>query len=338
MRLALASEGIAEALGLALGVVPSELIYCSFGPGYGRSIVAAARLGVFDALGDEALDADELAARTGCDPLGLTVLCNALVGFRVLVKDGERWRHTKAGRTRLVAGREGSLIDAVLFMGYVQEWLHELEDAVRTGQVVRVHDREHPPEFWGSYLRALAAFANLAGAEIVRRVRMKPAPTRLLDVGGGHGVYSRLLCERYEGCEATVFDLPPACEAGRAITDHPRVRFREGDFRDGDWGGPYDAVLVFNVTHNATADEVQGLFASAFAALEPGGALWICDAAHRGRLGAAEGWNELFFFTISGARAWPEATLRQWAEAAGFRYEGLTRLMTAPNVLLRFRR
>ena len=46
------------------------------------------------------------------------------------------------------------------------------------------------------------------------------------------------------------------------------------------------------------------------------------------------GFGELFFFMVSGARTWPEATMRQWLSSAGFEGVGKKRLWLAPAVIV----
>jgi len=340
MRLTLSADGVAERIGLGLGVVPWPLVQTTFGFGVARSIVVATRLGIFDALAEGGLSAGALAEAIECHPVGTEVLANALVGFDLLaVRDGT-YTNARSARRWLVRGVEGNLVDAVVFLGYCHDLAGGLEESVRTGRVERLHERNLEPEFWEAYLKGLASFARIAGKEIAWRARLPSGSKTLLDVGGGHGMYSAALCRKNPAVQATVFDLPPACRVGRTLVAEAgltdRIGFREGDFRTAALGEGYDAVLIFNVLHNATEGEGRGLVAAAFDALRPGGKLIIWDAAHLGadKLDASAGWNELFFFLISGTRTWPEQTMADWVQGAGFPRPSISRLWVAPTVLL----
>ena len=276
MRLKLAGDNALESLGLTFGLVPRALVTITLGPGYARPAVAALRLGVFEALDQGPADAALLAQRLGCSPAGTQALANCLVGAGLLQRTGGCYRNHPDTEKWLLVRSPNSLREAALFVGYCQEMLGDLEATVRSGEVLRLHDRQHPPEFWASYMGALAAFARIAGKEVQRRVKLNQ-PRRLLDVGGGHGLYGAALCRKYPGLSSEVLDLAPACAAGRAIIQaegmQDRVRHREGDFREADWGVDHDAILVFNVLHNANAEEAQLLLRRARAALRPGGTL-----------------------------------------------------------------
>jgi len=340
MRLDVAGENVGERLGLLAGLVPYPLVQVSMGMGYARGITAGVRLGVFEALVDGDADVAELAERTSCHRDGMRGLANTLAGFGLLRRRAGRYSLTKPSRKWLVRGAKDTLVDAVKFLGYCNELSATLEQDVRTGEVVRIHDMEHPPEFWDAYMRALAGFAKVMSKELFFRSGLE-AGTRMLDVGGGHGLYGGLLSERIPGLETTVLDLPEACAVGRAIVEEEgyadRITHVEGDFHTTEWGDGFDMVLISNVLHNATREEGAALVAKAKAALAPGGTLVISDAAHPGgdgRVNATAGWNELFFYLVSGAGAWPEETMVQWMEDVGFASVRTKRLISIPQVVI----
>ena len=350
MRLDVAGDTILERIAVLLGLAPGPLVQVSFGNGYARAIVAGVRLGVFEAIAPgERVDAATLAERTGCHPVGIEVLANALTGFGMLTRSGHRYGLATPARRWLRRGAKMELVDAVDFLGHCLDLTTNLEEDVRTGAIVRIHDRKLSPEFWGAYMRALATFTKLGAPEVSRSLRKagalgtKSQPiTRVLDVGGGHGLWAAALCERVPGLQGEVLDMPEACAVGRdlvaGVPGGDRVTHREGDFREGQWGQGYDLILIFRVLHNATEDEGRGLLRSAFEALRPGGWVAVLDAAHPGKPGgdldASAGYNELFFFVISGARAWPEHAMKDWMTAAGFAAPRTGRLLAAPEVLL----
>lgn len=228
--------------------------------------------------------------------------------------------------------------DAILFVEELWRWVSGLEEAVRTGTPGHLHDDPAmTPDSWRRYLRGLATFARPAGEEVVRRFKVKRPLTRLLDVGGGHGMYSVQFCRKHPGLKAEALTCPRSCGHGRELIAEAgfadRVTFREGDMRTAEWGTGYDAVLLFNVLHNATEAEAKLVIGKALAVLEPGGVLAIQEAEYKatdGDLSFTAGFGELFFFVVSGARTWPEPTLRGWLTDGGFEQVKTRRLWLAP--------
>ncbi len=340
MRVKVAADNPLEWMGLVSGMVPVPLVEAFMGMGQCRVLLTACKLGVFDAIGDGELTAEELAERLDTHPDGTRTLLSALNGFGYVKRRQGKVRNSAAAHKWLRLDSPKSMLDTMLFIADLWDRMTDLDEAVRTGGLPRFHDGM-APEVWGRYVRGLAAFARIAAGEAVRKVKLPRPPKRLLDVGGGHGMFSCGFCRKYPELTAEVFDLPEVAEHGRALVADEeggdRVTYRPGDMRTDDWGEGYDLVLIFNVLHNATADESAAAVRSAFGALAPGGTLAIFDGEHKettGNLSPTAGFNELFFFMLSGAQAWPEATMRGWVTDAGFGPIRVGRLMTLPGVLL----
>jgi tRNA (cmo5U34)-methyltransferase len=110
-----------------------------------------------------------------------------------------------------------------------------------------------------------------------------PGARRLLDVGCGAGNYSLKLLQRLPGLDVTLLDL------SRPMLDRALVRVGaatpgnvsavQSDVRAYDPGvARFDIILAAAVLHHLRAEaEWQAVFGRFFAALRPGGALWIAD-------------------------------------------------------------
>ncbi len=347
MRLAVLPTGLLQAAAMGLGQVPTPLVKTVWGMGEARCLIAATRLGTFEALADGGRTAAEVAETTGCDPVAMGTLLNALNGFGVVRRKGQppAYLLTRQARKWLVKGGKRSLHNALSFMGDLWDQMNDLEEVVRTGEVRRIHEAGLPPEFWERYMWGLADLGRFIAPFVARLLPLGSSPERLLDVGGGHGLFSAACCARHAGLTAEVLDLPEAAAVGRRIVaDVPggdRVVYREADFRTADWGEGYDLVLIFNVLHNATGEEAEAAITKAHASLRPGGLLVVQDSEHREHrrnLSTVAGFNELLFFLLSGAGAWPEATMHGWIEAAGFVGLKTRRLPAIPSVLISARR
>jgi len=233
------------------------------------------------------------------------------------------------------------MVDAVRFIGEVALEFEKLEDVVRTGKAAPFHDPEKPPSFWQSYLKGLATFARYGAKEIVRKVKFDRPPLRMLDVGGGHGVYTMNFLKKYPGLTGDIIDLPEAVPVGKKIVSGEgftdRVRFIEGDMRNVDWADGYDLILFFNIIHTVEIDEAEALVKKARHALKPGGRLVILDSEHvgdDGDLSLTSGFNELLFFVINGTRVYPESKIRTWLKESGFNHISKKRLLSMPVAML----
>ncbi|MBK8092193.1 MAG: methyltransferase domain-containing protein [Verrucomicrobiaceae bacterium] len=105
--------------------------------------------------------------------------------------------------------------------------------------------------------------------------------SRVLDVGGGSGIYSSTLVAAHAHIQATVLEQPPVDGIVRAeITKHGlegRVDVCSGDMFTMQWPQA-DVVLLSNVLHDWDWPEAQVLVNRAAAALPAGGLLVVHDA------------------------------------------------------------
>jgi tRNA (cmo5U34)-methyltransferase len=121
--------------------------------------------------------------------------------------------------------------------------------------------------------------------DLVTRAAAAAAPDarRLLDVGCGAGNYSLKLLQLLPNLNVTLLDF------SRPMLDRALVRVAAAttgqletvqcDVRDYDAGqARFDVILAAAVLHHLRGDhEWQSVFARLFAALRPGGSLWIAD-------------------------------------------------------------
>jgi acetylserotonin N-methyltransferase len=104
---------------------------------------------------------------------------------------------------------------------------------------------------------------------------------RVLDIGGGSGIYACAIAAHHRQVTAAVFDQAPVDRiAGKLISERGfsgRVEVIAGDMFRGLPGG-FDVHLFSNVLHDWGLTEVRQLLAASHAALPAGGLLVIHDA------------------------------------------------------------
>ena len=326
---------------MILGRVPTPLVWSCWSASVGICMAAGLRFGIFDLLAEGEKTADDLAAATGTNLAGMDSLLKALNGFGYLKRRDEYYSNTRVTRKWLLKSSPNSISESIRFIRQLSPLFDQLETSVRTGKTADLHHSGQPKEFWSAYMRGLAELADYIGPEVAGKVRLASPPKRLLDVGGGHGAYAAVFCQKYPGLQSDLLDLPEALVhageivAQRSMTD--RIIFRPGDLREIDWGQRYDVVLLFSILHNLQPQEAESSLVKAYEALEPGGTVAILDSEHiksEGNLSSTAGFNELLFFLAGNTHTYPEATLRQWMTKAGFRGLRTRHLVAAPMAVL----
>ena len=143
------------------------------------------------------------------------------------------------------------------------------------------HQAMETDAFANSFTAAMDCRGLYLGQALATRLDLRGS-TRLLDIGGGSGIYACSLVAHHPHLHATVFDQRPVDQiaakliAQRGFSD--RVRVLAGDMFKDPLPNDCDVHLYSNVLHDWGVPEVRQLVAASFGALKPGGVLIIHDA------------------------------------------------------------
>ncbi len=324
MRPGLKAQNPIERVAIGMNLAPVPAGEALFEPAAARILVAGVRLGVFERLAGRSASVAELAAELGTETRATALLVDALAGLDYLTASNGGFTLTKRARKWLDPASEtyiGTYIDNT---GDYGDWWMQLEEVIRTGHGVEIH--EFPPDHphWGRYIRGQFELARLSAGEVASKLRIPPQPKSLLDIAGGHGWYAAALCEKHPGLRARVLDLEPSARVGREIiAEHglsDRVEHEVGDLFTSDLGGPHDVVLTFNIVHHLDGEQIADLARRIHASLRPGGTWAVLDyfKPEGGRGSGAHALLGLFFFLTSSAATYRESEIRGWMTGAGF--------------------
>jgi hypothetical protein len=222
-----------------------------------RAVVAAARAGVFEALAAGPQATDRLAEAAGLDLRATRVLLDLLEALGYVRRRRDEYRLSRMARKWLL---NDSAVPFGDFLRWWDEavfefWGDHLDDALGHGRpAVSLYEwLDEQPDRWQIAQAGFAAAARLVDPAVVSRLRLPSETGRLLDLGGGHGLFAIGVCRLHPGWQVTVVDNRAALEAANrniaAACLDGRMTTREGDALAGDIGSGYDAALMFNLIH-----------------------------------------------------------------------------------------
>ncbi|GAA1714267.1 methyltransferase [Fodinicola feengrottensis] len=281
-----------------------------------RAVFVAVRVGIFQALDHGPRTAEDLAAKLDLDPRGTETLLDALESIGYARSRAGAYEPTAMAARWMPKFSAG--VDFYEWMaadGWSDLPARLRGEAGDPGSRTWVAGDSADENFAG-----MVSNARFAADEVVRRISFAKPPRRLLDIGGGHGVFAARFVEKHSEMRATVLDTEDvlkrsvAVQAEEGVAD--RVELRTGDFWTDDWGTGYDAVLLFNLLNAYPLERKLALLDRARAALAPGGQLVILDQMRRSvRSGAARAVVELTNLRLfdpgtGGTYTLPE--LREW--------------------------
>jgi 2-polyprenyl-3-methyl-5-hydroxy-6-metoxy-1,4-benzoquinol methylase len=338
VRVGAIPENPIERVVARLNIAPRPLIETQMAYTLARLVMLGVKLGVFDALKDGPLDAEEVARRTGTDQRATGKLLFALAGSGYLEPDGDRYSLSAMSRKWLVSDSPSSLADKLLLQFHEWEWMERAEDYVRDGAPLELH-RILPEDQWGAYQRGMRSMARSFAREGVARMPVPKGARDLLDIGGSHGHYSAALCRRHEGLRAVVLDLPQAVKHAAPLLAEEgmgdRVVHREGDALADDLGEQaYDVVIIVQLVHHFTDEQNRQLAGRVALALRPGGVYAIVDAFRQPsarKAGQTAALLEFYFAMTSESGTWSPEEMAGWQRGAGLRPKRPIRFRTIPG-------
>ncbi len=288
----------------------------------------ASTLGIFEALKNGPKSSSAIANEIKADARGTRLLLDALVPLGYLKERNGHFSTTPVYKS-FFSDSPAKMNDIFeLYSGLFDFIRNQQEEAVRHGKP-RTNAFEwfdqHPP-MWKLFHSFEMSFAKSIEKDIVSKVRVSVTTRRLLDVGGGHGLYSIMLCKRHPQLIATIVDSPKPLEQTKTIIESEQmskqISVQSGDFFVDDLGKGYDMALLFNIVHLFTAERNLELLKRVASALNPGGTIVIFDQLLGGEFGKllrlAHTFYGFLFLVTTGGQVYTFNELSELLSESGF--------------------
>lgn len=309
------------------------------------AIYAAVQLDLFEKLGDSSCSAAELAGALECDERGLVILLEVLETLGYVRHTDGLYTLTEMSRTWMLESSPTCFARAFRYYGdSMADFWPKLSEAVRAGSLeTNFYDwlKDHP-EDGAQYQQFMMSLARMGLPEWIKKVKLPKAARTLIDIGGGHGLYSIALCQHYPDLCAAVFDSSYAAAiaeqniAKAGLGD--RIEFIEGDYMRDNLGANFDAALLSNVVHEHTDEENRELVARVGDALGDGGCLIIQDIVREKKLTAlmdhVSRMFGLIFYLFLDSQNFTFAQMSSWLGAAGFSKILRKNLLSGVNIVI----
>ena len=234
-----------------------------------HAVMTALDLGLFEILRKPKTGQD-CAHILGCRPQIVTLLCDGLVTLGLLEKTGERFRDSEITMNFLVDGAPFPQQNALTFQKKLAGYWADLTCITKEGPVTCDRAQMFRDVIIPSMAENCRCGLLQQVTANVAAIPEFPAARRLLDLGGGHGLYSIAFCQKNPALNAVVFDLPPVTHATQDFISRyraDRVSVQPGDFFQDPIGSGYD--IIFSSSN--PGGKVPELIPKITAALNPGG-------------------------------------------------------------------
>lgn len=242
---------------------------------------AAVEKGIFTRL-TVPKDAHQLAEEIHHDPRITEKLLNVFVASGLLIKSGKEYNDSVEAQTFLAEGGQnyiGNLVRITVGCNALLEHLNEMlkRESTMGGEIDfdRVQLLGHAEgalcEELGPVMNAIKSMPEFSNSK------------RILDLGGGHGVYSMALAQSNPFSSVTLFDQPNIIEFAKEFIAKyemdDKIRFISGDFNVDDIGTGYDMVFVSHVFY--LRSDLNSILRKIYNSLNDGGIVvlnhWMLD-------------------------------------------------------------
>jgi predicted O-methyltransferase YrrM len=298
---------------------------------------AIVHLDLFTALADGPADLPAICRQFSIHPRPTDTLCTLLVANGLLQRDGHGVLHvTDTAREFLVSGAP---FDARPYYASIADkpGVADFLTVLRTDRPANWPGEEGEAD-WHAAMRTEAFAESFTAAMDCRGRVLGPGlaaalaggqpgnpPRRLLDIGGGSGVYAIAVTRAFPETRATVLEASPVDRIARRTISAAgldgRIDVVTADMFTDPWPADHDAHLFSNVLHDWNESDCRRLLAKSAAALPDGGRLLIHDMLldddKSGPLWAAE--YAVLLTTVTQGRLYSASEIGGWLADLGLR-------------------
>ena len=303
------------------GVLPDRLDQMIRGYWPSRCLLTALELDIFTAVGEGA-SAERIGATIHANARAIGMLLNALVSFGLLSKSGDIYKNTPESARFFVEGSKDNHRNGLLHIANIWHRWSRLTEAVRSGSRVSISRDDTPAT--RDFIAAMQRNAK-DRAPLVVKALGTAGVRRVLDLGGGSGVYSIAFAKASPEVRCEILDVPQVVPLTIEYVNQAgvsaQVSLRAGDMLRGDFGSGYDIIMLNAICHMFSPEQNGDIFFRARRALAPNGRLvvqdFILNPEKTGPQHAALFSLNMLVSTDSGA-SYSESEYREWMERAGF--------------------
>lgn len=241
------------------------------------------KLDIFTTIGKEQLTSQEIANNLNLDEKATDMLLVALTSLKLLRKKEGKYANTPSSEKLLSRNSDH-------YAGYMALHHHNiitswtsLSEAIKNGKPVdakKEESQDGQESWWQVCIQGMISLSLDYAAYVAKELDLSDCH-KMLDLGGGPGIYSINFCLNNPQLKATLFDLPStkniAEEKIEKFNVEKQVSFKGGNYRFDEFDQEYDLVWMSHIVHSEGPEFCEKLIRKAVKALKPGGKIMIHD-------------------------------------------------------------
>ncbi len=327
---------IIEKILLSNDIIPHPFADASSSVGLGFALGSAIKLKIVDPLTMDFKAVKQIAKEANVSEIGAELILDCLEALGYVQKKDNQYAFTKRGNQNLSAQSPNNFRHFILFCDYLYKGYLDLDETIRLGKRPNANMLEQMTDYeWELFSRAMIDISKTNFKEVAGKIPISKTASKLLDLGGSHGLYSIELCRRNPSLNATIIDLPPVKKyADECIAQHnasEKVSFLPSDFMKDALPQGVDVILAFNIIHGLNPSENEILAKKVYHSLHEGGIFVILDQV-KGIGGSSQlskattSYMALNLLHQAGGKTYSKSEIDNYTKMVGFRKTELKKL------------
>ncbi len=243
-----------------------------------KILTVAIKYKIFDHL-EKPVSGWEVSDILNFDRRNTELFLNVLAGMEIINKKNGLFYNSDMAGELLVSTKPVYMGD---FLLHLNEWSHNLEENLEE-QLIHGAGKKglgniRDEELWAKSARLSANHQICGASQYIREIAgLQPefaGMRKMLDLGGGAGLYSIALVSSHPTIHGVVFEQPAVASVTREFISRyeaeDRISVMEGNYITDSIGEGYDLVFA-SATLNFAKNQMEGLFRKIYDALNPGG-------------------------------------------------------------------
>lgn len=217
-------------------------------PWKSRVIFVAVRLKIFTILSKKELTVEELAKECEAVPYLLKALLDACVSMDLIEYQNDLYKNSQFSQEYLVEGESHYVGDLIQLQDDESIYWDKLGDLILGNRERRSEDARYR-----TFIKAMNNLGMLGEGEALKNFVDLSGKTQMIDAGGGSGLYSIILCQKYPELHSTILDrkdtLSITKEMISGYKESARITLKEGDIIENSFGENIDVILFSDVIY-----------------------------------------------------------------------------------------
>lgn len=218
-------------------------------------LITAIRLRIFSVLSNRELTADEIAEESKTIPQYQKSLLDSCVSLGLLEFENNKYKNSHFSRIYFVEGERFYVGDFLKLVNDESRKWFQLPDIIRGKEKINEKNTYIRSDY-RTFITAMNCLGVLGEADALKEIVNLSGLKKMVDVGGGSGLYSVAFCQKYPELHSTILDVKETLDVTREMLsnqpERSRIDLREGDFLKDSLGENLDIVLLSDVIYEET--------------------------------------------------------------------------------------